>query len=569
MRFPFTDTIAGVNVAILLLLLLQLLDGIGLVDGFSAAMHCSCSTSSMQGLPSARRYHAGHLSNVRGQPRFSSSPTSDPEPSFDDPKKDQAVDNSSATDEISSDSKNINNKNTIRSSSNDENQRARFRNKLSRFAKNMVLRPIAAAVPMPLAIASVIREATVDAVDMAVEEVMTRTRSGNASPHFIDSDDDDENDVSPRMVMDAVDLVQEAFAPMEASLLEMEEALVRARRSLQDAKAQATQAIQAVEAAARAQAKGTAEAVAAVEKKAATIVMADLFDYSESDDVLSLSYDDVGYQSSEMTPPFIAEDLCLVPGEAVVRVEKAPENSRRIYAGIDIPVGVDVVWNLLTDYANLQNVVPNLTVNEVLAEFKGKPVDQIVVDTSLSDEEQCQTISKQLKGALLKQVGGAKVVGINFSARTTLEVREWPHGLPDMAHFRDDVFAGKTREDRALDNAKIKLTRYRFPRPFAVSRLPSRDISMQSIEGDDGEFRLYQGVWRMQPLPGCAPEGQEAMRLTYAVEVSPRAYLPVSLVEGRIAKDMCTNLKAIREYVTAMTASSSATDGQGLVPASV
>jgi hypothetical protein len=556
MRFPLIGMVNGVNLVTLLLLL----DGLGLVDGFSAALHCS--SSPMQGLPSARGYHTEHFPKARGELRFSSSRTSDPEPSFDD-----SVDNRTA-EAISSDTNNINNEDTIRSSSTDDNRRVRFRNKLTKFAKNMVLRPIASAVPMPLAIAAVIREATVDAVDMAVDEVMTRTRSGSASSHLMDNDDTDD-DLSPRTVMDVSDIVEEAFAPMEASLLEMEEALLRARLSLQDAKAQATQAIRAVEAAARAQAKGTAEAVAAVEKKAATIVMADLFDYSESDDVLSLSYDDVGYQSSEMTPPFIAEDSCLVPGEAVVRVEKAPENSRRIYAGIDIPVGVDVVWNLLTDYANLQNVVPNLTVNEVLAEFEGKPVDQIVVDTSFSDEEQCQTISKQLKGALLKQVGGAKVVGINFSARTTLEVREWPHGLPDMAHFRDDVFAGKTREDRALDNAKTKLTRYRFPRPFAVSKLPSRDISMQSIEGDDGEFRLYQGVWRMQPLPGCAPEGQEAMRLTYAVEVSPRAYLPVSLVEGRIAKDMCTNLKAIREYVAATTASRTATDGESMIPASV
>jgi hypothetical protein len=73
---------------------------------------------------------------------------------------------------------------------------------------------------------------------------------------------------------------------------------------------------------------------------------------------------------------------------------------------------------------------------------------------------------------------------------------------------------------------------------------------MQSIENDDGEFRIYQGVWRMQPLPGCAPVGGNAMRLTYAVEISPRSYLPVRLIEGRIAQDLCTNLKAIRDYVT-------------------
>ena len=73
---------------------------------------------------------------------------------------------------------------------------------------------------------------------------------------------------------------------------------------------------------------------------------------------------------------------------------------------------------------------------------------------------------------------------------------------------------------------------------------------MQSIANDDGEFRMYQGVWRMQPLPGCTPPGKEAMRLSYAVEISPRAYLPVQLVENRIAKDLCMNLEAIRNAVS-------------------
>jgi hypothetical protein len=112
----------------------------------------------------------------------------------------------------------------------------------------------------------------------------------------------------------------------------------------------------------------------------------------------------------------------------------------------------------------------------------------------------------------------AKVAGIKFSARTTLEVREWPQGLPDFAHFYDEVWDGQSRKERAKDYAKVKLERYRFPRPFAISKLPTRDITMQSVETDDGEFRMYQGVWRLQPLPGCVPEGQDAMRLTYAVE---------------------------------------------------
>lgn len=172
------------------------------------------------------------------------------------------------------------------------------------------------------------------------------------------------------------------------------------------------------------------------------------------------------------------------------------------------------------------------------------------LDETLSHAEQCQTLAGRMRGSVLRQVGKAKVVGINFSARTTLEVREWPLGMPDFANFKEEVYDGKSRSDRARESRGIELERYVFPRPFALSSLPHKDITMQSVENDDGEFRMYQGVWRMQPLPGCSPPGGSAMRLTYAVEVSPRPYLPVALVEGRIAQDLCSNLKAIREHFT-------------------
>merc|ERR1711971_380386 len=149
------------------------------------------------------------------------------------------------------------------------------------------------------------------------------------------------------------------------------------------------------------------------------------------------------------------------------------------------------------------------------------------------------------------------------------EVREWPNGMPDYAHatgcemdiatndddsYREELLLQQQEQKRA---ERTKLVRYKFPRPFAVSNLPTRDISMQSIKDDDGEFRLYQGVWRMQPLVGCAPPGHNAMRLTYAVEISPRLYLPVRFVEGRIVQDLCSNLEAIRKAVSTTTTSSS------------
>jgi len=410
------------------------------------------------------------------------------------------------------------------------NRRKNLKDKISKLANNIVKNPI---LPVPRAIATILKDATANTVDMATEKVISLQSSSL--------------NTTTGKVEDIDEILEKYFAPVEEYLKEAEDSLANARRSLQVAKEQTARAFETAQAEPiRVQSENpnnTYEEVAVQKDLQA------LFD-DEKVKVASIAYDDVGYHLCEMSPPFIDVDQCLIPGEAVVRVEKAPDNSRRIFAGIDIPVGVEDVWNLLTDYANLQRVIPNLAVNEVLSEFEGNPLDQIVVDTSLSSVEQCQNMSKQLKGAMLKQVGGAKVAGINFSARTTLEVREWPQGLPDFGHFKDDVYNGKDRNLRAIDNVKLELKRDRFPRPFALSALPSKDISMQSILNDDGEFRLYQGVWQMQPLPGCAPDGEQAMRLTYAVEISPRRYLPVSLIEGRIVKDMCTNMLAIRDYVT-------------------
>jgi hypothetical protein len=44
--------------------------------------------------------------------------------------------------------------------------------------------------------------------------------------------------------------------------------------------------------------------------------------------------------------------------------------------------------------------------------------------SQLTPEEQCRIVSERLKEARLYQVGSAKIAGINFSAKTTLDVRE-------------------------------------------------------------------------------------------------------------------------------------------------
>jgi len=221
-----------------------------------------------------------------------------------------------------------------------------------------------------------------------------------------------------------------------------------------------------------------------------------------------------------------------------VRVEVAPGNARRIFTGIDIVAeGCDVlelVWATLTDYANLATVVPNLVSNDVIR----------------SDDDG--------KGARLQQVGAAKIApGITFTAQTTLDVREYPRGLPEekeadyLAEAEQVVgeYGAASAAARARGSA-LPLQWGVFPRPYVLSSLPHRDVTMQGVP-KLGDFRHYQGVWRLQELPNCAQPGYSAMRLTYSVELSPRAWVPVALLEGNIATALGENLEAIRDYVAA------------------
>jgi ssRNA-specific RNase YbeY (16S rRNA maturation enzyme) len=135
--------------------------------------------------------------------------------------------------------------------------------------------------------------------------------------------------------------------PWKKSLVEMEVSLGHARKALSKAKSQASQAIEAIQAAAIAQAEGAASVVQQAEEEAERKVINKI--YSSADaalDVASLKFEEIDFDQSEMAPPFLDEAQCLIPGEPVVRVEKAPENSRRIFAGVDIMASVEDVWNV-------------------------------------------------------------------------------------------------------------------------------------------------------------------------------------------------------------------------------
>jgi len=232
----------------------------------------------------------------------------------------------------------------------------------------------------------------------------------------------------------------------------------------------------------------------------------------------------------EDKPVMLTPLICLIPGDdPVVRVEDAPGNARRIFTGVDICATVSDVWEVLTDYHQLQVVVPNLVKNKVLQHL-------------------------QDGGAKLWQTGRASwsLLGktFYFSASTTLEVHLHPEGLPEECTAGVQMDAATSAEVREY-SSHLPMLRDIFPRPFSIpcEGVPVRDISMQNVIGEKGDFVHYRGVWRLQPLVACAPPGTAMMRLTFAVEVEPHWFLPVAPVEGRIASALVENMVAIREYV--------------------
>ena len=156
--------------------------------------------------------------------------------------------------------------------------------------------------------------------------------------------------------------------------------------------------------------------------------------------------------------------------------------------------------------------------------------------------------------------------GVTFKAKTVLDVVPYDeqHPIPpDMLMEQMPVNTPDNLEREFY--SKLPLQRGVFPRPYAYTSLPRRDLTMQNVLGE-GDFLHYQGVWRMQELPNCAPPGKKATRLTYAVEIQPKGFLPVSLIEARIASDLKTNLQAIKSFVENLP-SAPATNETAMAPA--
>lgn len=275
-----------------------------------------------------------------------------------------------------------------RQQSSSNKKRGKIRSKVSEIAKRIVTKPITAVAPQ--AIAEILTDATTGAVDLALEEVslLGKLRRTISYSDILEKEAAMESDTA--IALDTIALAKttaaDAFALAEAAIEETEGALRKSKLALAKCREDVVKAIAIAEKSAY-QANVASQKATVLAASAAITASEDIRDevegkrgneenYNNSKtlleeeekvaekkndfdhettiqqetsnylDISSLDYDDVDYHLSEMQPPFIGENQCLVPGEAVVRVEKATDNSRRIFAGIDIMASVDDVWNV-------------------------------------------------------------------------------------------------------------------------------------------------------------------------------------------------------------------------------
>ncbi|KAJ6847850.1 uncharacterized protein M6B38_115350 [Iris pallida] len=172
-----------------------------------------------------------------------------------------------------------------------------------------------------------------------------------------------------------------------------------------------------------------------------------------------------------------------------MEVEKVGKRNRRVIRSrIRVNADLETVWGVLTDYEGLADFIPGLAVSEL--------------------------VEKKDKFARLYQVGKQDLAfGITFDAKGTL-----------------DCYEGD------------------------LECLPSgrrRNIEFKMVEGD---FQTFEGKWSIEQIDkgtfkvGEFSTGQEFQTtLTYIVELEPKLWVPVHLLEGRLCKEVKNNLRCVKE----------------------
>lgn len=215
--------------------------------------------------------------------------------------------------------------------------------------------------------------------------------------------------------------------------------------------------------------------------------------------------------------PFTPRHGTPAHSHVAVSVEAPTLASRRLVAATPIMAPPEAVWRALTDYEQLGTFIPGLVENRCLRRHD--------------------------KGAVLYQVGAQDVaLGVQFKAACTLDIREHPQGLPpQLCSPPGPGGAASHVSGRNGGGGGGGGPTYPWPSQTLPRQPVHGDITFDLLEGD---FEEFKGVWRVQP----GLHGAESSWLVYALHVQPRPWLPVGLMQGRISREVVSNLQAVQRH---------------------
>ena len=194
-----------------------------------------------------------------------------------------------------------------------------------------------------------------------------------------------------------------------------------------------------------------------------------------------------GSEAVEVRPE--AADSCEL---VAVRIERTSANSRRIFGEIVVPTPIQDVWSILTDYNRLAIHVPNLVESKI---------EQVQSGGDMGDGQfRCRLFQK----------GAQKIIGFEFGASVTMNMKESTRSLP----------------------------------PVRGSAMDERSISFQCV--DSFFFQEFDGAWKAKEQVNPISGDNETL-LSYVVDVRPKGPVPVVALEWRIREDVPTNLRAVKK----------------------
>ena len=173
-----------------------------------------------------------------------------------------------------------------------------------------------------------------------------------------------------------------------------------------------------------------------------------------------------------------------------VLIEAPDFNSRRISASVVVDADINSIWNIITDYNNLAQHVPNLVVSQTVGNRYGNNVR-------------------------LFQEGAQKIIGFDFRASLTMDMNE---------EIEDE---NRAMKERRLNFKLVESGMFSSFDGSWTARYHSRSKVLDPV--------LNKYVYKYKAI------------LSYSVCVRPRGPVPVLALEWRIREDVPINLKAVKE----------------------